>query len=69
MLLKSYFSFHCISQPYKFVLSLGGFLNFGCSLFLSSIINDIMFVLKSIIGRPAHECWLPFRRVKFRMHS
>ena len=48
MLLKSYSSVHRISQPYKFALSSGGFLNFGCSLFLFSIINDIIFVLKII---------------------
>ena len=51
MLLKSYLSVHCISQPHKFVLLSGGFLNFGCSLFLFSIMNDIIFVLKIIILR------------------
>ena len=49
MLLKSYLSVHSISQPYKFALSSGGFLNFGCSLFLFSILNDIIFVLKIVI--------------------
>ena len=49
MLLKSYLSVHCISQPYKFALSSGGLLNFGCSLFLFSILKYIIFVLKIII--------------------
>ena len=49
MLLKSYLSVHSISQPYKFALSSGGFLNFGFSLFLFSILNDIIFVLKIVI--------------------
>ena len=69
MLLKSYLSVHFISQPYKFALSSGGFLNFGCSLFLFSIINNIIFVLKIISVRRMSMYMFPFRRVKFRMHS
>ena len=63
MLLNSYLSVHCISQPYKFALSSGGFLNFGCSLFLFSVINDIIFLLKIIIVRRMSTDF------KFRIHS
>ena len=69
MLLRSYLSVHFISQPYKFPLSSGGFLNFGCSLFLFPIINDIIFVLKVIYYCETHKYMFPFRKVKFRMHS
>ena len=68
MLLKSYLSVHSISQPYKFALSSGGFLNFDFSLFLFSIINDIIFVLKSIIVTRM-SAGSPLEGLMFRIHS